>query len=130
MVDDEHIKAFNAYSKLDLKVTPTLFLEFHGTEASTREQAETFAAIAEELGGGPFDWATKEEDRQKLWQARHDAFWATKSLVPGKDAFATDVCVPISRLAECVTETPEGFRRATASMRPSSAMWATAISMP
>ncbi|MCB1379446.1 MAG: FAD-binding protein [Alphaproteobacteria bacterium] len=105
LVDSEHVRAFNAYSKLDLKVTPTLFLEFHGTAASTREQAETFAAIAEELGGGPFDWASKEEDRQRLWQARHDAFWATKSLMPGKDAFATDVCVPISRLAECVTET-------------------------
>ncbi len=105
LVDDEHVKAFNAYSKLDLKVAPTLFLEFHGSVASTREQAETFAAIAEELGGGPFEWASKEEERQKLWQARHDAFWATKSLMPGKDAFATDVCVPISRLAECVTET-------------------------
>jgi D-lactate dehydrogenase (cytochrome) len=57
------------------------------------------------LGGGPFTWATKEEDRQRLWQARHDAFWATKSLMPGKEAFATDVCVPISRLAECVNET-------------------------
>lgn len=105
LVDDEHVKAFNAYSKLDLTVAPTLFLEFHGSVASTREQAETFGAIAEELGGGPFQWASKEEDRQKLWQARHDAFWATKSLMPGKDAFATDVCVPISRLAECVTET-------------------------
>ena len=107
LVDAEHVKAFNAYSKLDLKVTPTLFLEFHGTEAATREQAENFAAIAEELGGGPFEWATKEEERQKLWQARHDAFWATKALMPGKDAFATDVCVPISRLAECVTLTQE-----------------------
>ena len=105
LVDAEHVKAFNAYSKLDLRVTPTLFLEFHGTVASAQEQAETFAAIAEELGGGPYSMATKEEDRQKLWQARHDAFWATKSLMPGKDAFATDVCVPISRLAECVNET-------------------------
>jgi D-lactate dehydrogenase (cytochrome) len=105
LVDDEHIKAFNAYSKLNLKVTPTLFLEFHGTEASTREQTEAFAAIASELGGERFDWASKEEERQRLWQARHDAFWATKSLMPGKDAFATDVCVPISRLAECVSET-------------------------
>jgi D-lactate dehydrogenase (cytochrome) len=105
LVDEEHVKAFNAYSKIDLQVKPTLFLEFHGTAASAQEQAETFAAIAEDLGGGPYRWATKEEDRQKLWQARHDAFWATKSLVPGKDAFATDVCVPISRLAECVTET-------------------------
>ena len=107
LVDGEHVKAFNAYSKTDLKVTPTLFLEFHGTEASTREQAETFGAIAEEFGGGPLTWASKEEDRQKLWQARHDAFWATKSLMPGKDAFATDVCVPISRLAECVVATQE-----------------------
>ena len=105
LVDSEHVKAFNAYSKLDLKVTPTLFLEFHGTEASAREQAETFAAIAEDLGGGPYSMAVKEEDRQKLWQARHDAFWATKSLMPGKESFSTDVCVPISRLAECVTET-------------------------
>ena len=105
LVDAEHVKAFNAYSHLDLAVSPTLFLEFHGTVASAREQAETFAAIAEELGGGPYRWAEKEEDRQKLWQARHDAFWATRSLMPGKDAFATDVCVPISRLAECVTDT-------------------------
>jgi D-lactate dehydrogenase (cytochrome) len=105
LVDSEHVKAFNAYSKLDLKVTPTLFLEFHGTEASAREQAETFAAIAEDLGGGPYTMATKEEDRTKLWQARHDAFWATKSLMPGKESFSTDVCVPISKLAECVTET-------------------------
>ena len=105
LVDAEHVKAFNAYSKLDLKVSPTLFLEFHGTAASAREQAETFAAIAEDLGGGPFDWAAKEEDRQKLWQARHDAFWATKSMFPGKESFSTDVCVPISRLAQCVTET-------------------------
>ena len=105
LVDAEHVKAFNAYSHLDLAVSPTLFLEFHGTVASAREQAETFAAIAEELGGGPYRWAEKEEDRQKLWQARHDAFWATKSLMPGKSAFATDVCVPISRLAECVADT-------------------------
>jgi D-lactate dehydrogenase (cytochrome) len=107
LVDAEHVKAFNAYSKLDLAVTPTLFVEFHGSAASTREQSETFGAIAEELGGGPFSWATKEEDRTKLWQARHDAFWATRSLMPGKEAFATDVCVPISRLAQCVKETQQ-----------------------
>jgi D-lactate dehydrogenase (cytochrome) len=111
LVDSEHVKAFNAYSKLDLRVTPTLFLEFHGSEASTREQSETFGTIAEALGGGPFTWATREEERQKLWQARHDAFWATKSLMPGKDAFATDVCVPISRLAQCVMETQEDIER-------------------
>jgi D-lactate dehydrogenase (cytochrome) len=107
LVDAEHIRAFNIHSKLDLKVTPTLFLEFHGTAAGTREQAEYFAAIAAEHGGGDFTWASKEEDRQKLWQARHDAFWATKAMMPGKESFATDVCVPISRLAECVTATQE-----------------------
>ncbi len=106
LVDAEHVKAFNAYSKLDLKVTPTLFLEFHGTTASAQEQAETFAAIAEELGRRAlFHGHQGGGAAEKLWQARHDAFWATRSLMPGKEAFATDVCVPISRLAECVTET-------------------------
>lgn len=105
LVDDVHIRAFNAYSGLELKEAPTLFVEFHGTTAGTAEQSELFGAIAEEEGGGPFDWSPREENRNRLWQARHDAFWAAKALVPGKDAFATDVCVPISRLAECVTET-------------------------
>ncbi len=106
LVDAEHIKAINAYSKLSLAISPTLFVEFHGTEAGTREQAEMFEAIAAELGGDNFTWATLEEDRNRLWQARHDAFWATKNMKPGKsESFATDVCVPISRLAECVEET-------------------------
>jgi D-lactate dehydrogenase (cytochrome) len=108
LVDVEHIKAINAYSKLTLAEAPTLFVEFHGTEAGVAEQAEMFAAIASEFGAGAFDWATQEEDRTKLWQARHDAFWATKSLMPGKEeSIATDVCVPISRLAECVVETQQ-----------------------
>jgi D-lactate dehydrogenase (cytochrome) len=111
LVDAEHVKAFNAYSNLDLLVTPTLFLEFHGTEASAQEQAETFMAIAQDLGGGPYRMARKEEDRQKLWQARHDAFWATKALMPGKESFATDVCVPISCLAACVAETQQDLAR-------------------
>ena len=110
LVDEEHVKAFNAYSKIDLKIAPTLFLEFHGTPAGTEEQSLLFAGIAEEFGGGPFTWATKEEDRQRLWQARHDAFWATKSLMPGKESFATDVCVPISRLAQCVNETRDDLK--------------------
>lgn len=111
LVDELHVKAFNVYSKLDLKVVPTLFVEFHGTPASTAEQSEIFSAIAGELGGGPFEWATREEERQKLWQARHDAFWATRTLMPGKEVFSTDVCVPISRLAECVRETQEDLAR-------------------
>ena len=106
LVDAEHIKAINAYSKLTLPVSPTLFVEFHGTDAWTEEQSERFAEIAASQGGGAFDWATKEEDRARLWQARHDAFWATKNIKAGKsESFASDVCVPISRLAECVEET-------------------------
>jgi D-lactate dehydrogenase (cytochrome) len=106
LVDAEHIKAINAYSKLSLVVAPTLFVEFHGTPAGTKEQSGMFAAIAAEHGGGTFEWATREEERTRLWQARHDAFWATKNILPGKsEAIATDVCVPISRLAECVEQT-------------------------
>ncbi|QPC41874.1 FAD-binding protein [Kaustia mangrovi] len=105
LLDEVQVRACNAYSDLGLKETPTLFLEFHGTEAGTHEQSETFGEIAQEFGGGPFDWTTKPEDRTKLWQARHDAFWAGKSLMPAKEVFSTDVCVPISRLAECVVET-------------------------
>jgi D-lactate dehydrogenase (cytochrome) len=108
LVDAENIKALNAYSKLTLKETPTLFVEFHGTVAGAREQAERFAEIVEANGGGPFEWTSREEDRLRLWQARHDAFWATKNIVPGKpDNLATDVCVPISRLAECVVQTQD-----------------------
>jgi D-lactate dehydrogenase (cytochrome) len=106
LVDAAHIKAINAYSKLTLVEAPTLFVEFHGTHAGVKEQHELFQAIAEDNGGGAFAWATREEDRVKLWQARHDAFWATQAIVPGQpDAFSTDVCVPISRLAECVEQT-------------------------
>jgi D-lactate dehydrogenase (cytochrome) len=81
-----------------------LFVEFHGSEASVAEQSQRFGEIARELGGGPFDWATKAEDRTRLWQARHDAYWAAIGMRPGIAALSTDVCVPISRLAECVTQ--------------------------
>ncbi len=102
LVDAEHIKAINEYSKLSLDVKPTLFLEFHGTKLGAREQADSFSEIAADLGGGPFETATREEDRAKLWQARHDAFWATVHVYPDKQRLSTDVCVPISRLAEIV----------------------------
>jgi D-lactate dehydrogenase (cytochrome) len=105
LLDELQVKASNAYSKLTLPETPMLFLEFHGSEAGVAEQSRTFGEIAAEFGGGPFDWATKTEERTKLWQARHDAYWSARALRPGAGAFATDVCVPISRLAECVTAT-------------------------
>jgi D-lactate dehydrogenase (cytochrome) len=105
LLDALQIKASNAYSGLTLPEMPTLFVEFHGTDASVAEQSERFGEIVGEFGGGPFEWATKAEDRSRLWQARHDGYLAARRLRPGASAFATDVCVPISRLAECVTET-------------------------
>ena len=105
LLDALQIKASNAYSKLTLPEVPMLFLEFHGSAASVAEQSKRFGEIASEFGGGPFDWAIKAEDRSHLWQARHDAYWAGRSLRPGVQAIATDVCVPISKLAECVTAT-------------------------
>jgi D-lactate dehydrogenase (cytochrome) len=103
LLDPLQIRACNAYSKLTLQEVPTLFLEFHGTDAGVKEQSERFGEIVKDLGGGPFEWTTKPEERTRLWQARHDVYWAAKALRPGAQAFATDVCVPISRLAECVT---------------------------
>jgi D-lactate dehydrogenase (cytochrome) len=105
LLDALQIKASNAYSKLTLPEVPTLFVEFHGTDASVAEQSKRFGEIVGEFGGGPFEWATKAEDRNRLWQARHDGYHAAKRLRPGAAAFATDVCVPISRLAECVNAT-------------------------
>ncbi|MBZ8135218.1 FAD-binding oxidoreductase [Afifella sp. IM 167] len=107
LLDTLQMKACNAYSKLDYPEMPTLFVEFHGTEAGAAEQAERFGEIAAEFGGGSFSWTTREEERAKLWQARHDAYWAASALRPGARAFATDACVPISRLADCVRETME-----------------------
>lgn len=105
LLDDVMIRGVNLHAKLGLPETTMLFVEFHGTEAGVAEQSQRFGEIAAEYGGGPFEWATKAEDRSKLWQARHDAYWAAKALRPGFDSVATDVCVPISQLAECVEET-------------------------
>jgi D-lactate dehydrogenase (cytochrome) len=104
-IDPIAIKATNNYSKLGLAEQPTLFLEFHGSETGVKEQAERFGEIAAEFGGGPFKWTTQAEERTRLWQARHDAYFAMMSLRPGAKSLATDICVPISRLAEAVTET-------------------------
>ena len=105
LLDEAQIEACNAHSKMDLRPVPTLFLEFHGTPVTTREQADMFADIAADNGGSDFQWAERAEDRSKLWAARHDAYWAARTYRPGTQAIATDVCVPISRLAECVVET-------------------------
>jgi len=105
LLDELQVKATNLYSKLTLPEVPMLFVEFHGSPAGVAEQSERFGEIAGDLGGGPFEWTTKPEDRTRLWQARHDAYWAGRGLRPGVQVIATDVCVPLSRLAECVTET-------------------------
>ena len=105
LLDALQVRAVNLYSKLTLAETPMLFLEFHGTEAGVAEQSERFGEIAKEFGGGPFQWATKPEERTRLWEARHNAALSTFTLRPGAKMIPTDVCVPISRLAECVAET-------------------------
>jgi D-lactate dehydrogenase (cytochrome) len=105
LLDAAQVKACNAYSKLDLEETPMLFVEFHGTQEGVGEQAALFGEIADGFSGGPFRWETEAEKRTALWQARHDAYWAALQLRPGAKGVATDVCVPISRLADCIAET-------------------------
>lgn len=105
LLDEVQIRGCNLYSKLGLPETPTLFFEFHGTAAWAEEQARMAGEIAEGFGGGAFRWASDAEERNRLWAARHDALWAAKALRPGAESWATDVCVPISRLAECILET-------------------------
>ncbi len=105
LLDAVQVRACNLYSKLGLPERPHLFVEFHGTPKGVEEQAEAFGALAGAEGGSAFAWATRPEERARLWQARHDVFWASALLRPGARAVATDVCVPISRLAACVAET-------------------------
>lgn len=111
LLDGVQISAANAYSKLTLKETPTLFVELHGTAAATKEQVSTFEEIARNNGALEFSWAVEQEERRKLWKARHDAFWAVRANWPGKAVLVTDVAVPISRLAQCITETEADIRR-------------------
>lgn len=105
LLDDVQMDACNKYSGLDYPVQPTLFFEFHGSERSVVEQVEQVQGIAGDFGASEFKWAQKPEDRSKLWQARHDAYYAGIALRPGAKGIATDVCVPISKLAECILET-------------------------
>jgi D-lactate dehydrogenase (cytochrome) len=110
LLDEVQLDAINRYSKLDYAVQPTLFFEFHGTEAGVMEQVEMVKAITTDHGGSAFRWATQAEDRNKLWQARHNAYYAALALRPGAKGWATDVCVPISRLADCISETKRELR--------------------
>lgn len=105
LMDEAMVAAVNRYSKTDHKVAPTLFFEFHGSQAGVTEQAERVQAIAGEFGAEGFRWAVAAEDRSKLWAARHSAYYAGINLKPGSRAYTTDACVPISRLAECLLET-------------------------
>jgi D-lactate dehydrogenase (cytochrome) len=106
LLDEVQMRACITYSHLDgYEARPTLFFEFHGTQASAAEQAEMVKAISDDFGGSAFQWTAHAEDRTKLWQARHDAYYAAIALAPGKKGIATDACVPISKLADCIIET-------------------------
>ncbi len=105
LLDEVQIRVCNAHSRLGLSERPTLFVEFAGSEASVAEQAERFGEIVADYAAGPFEWARDADERARLWRARHDVFWALRSYRPGASVVVTDVCVPISRLAECVAET-------------------------
>jgi D-lactate dehydrogenase (cytochrome) len=105
-LDDKQIEAINRYSKMDLPVLPTLFFEFHGlSKREVKERAELMQSLAAEHGGHSFEWRTNLNDMEELWSARHNAYFASRALRPGAEVLTTDVCVPISRLAECIAET-------------------------
>ena len=105
LLDAIQVKACNLYSKLSLPEEPLLLLEFHGSKKSVDEQSELFGEIALEFGGNNYEWTSNNEERNNLWKARHDAYWAARSYMPGTEMYSTDVCVPISRLSECIVET-------------------------
>ena len=113
ILDDLQMQAVNRWSKLDYPEVTTLFFEFHGSEQYVAEQVETVAALAAANGGGAFKWSNRPEERSKLWKARHDAYYAALGLRPGSTGWATDVCVPISRLAECIGETKKDLETAS-----------------
>lgn len=112
-LDEVLMDAVNRYSRLDYAVTPTLFFEFHGTAALVEELSRSAASITARHGGGEFRWATSPEERQRLWQARYDAYYACLALRPNSTAYPTDVCVPISNLAECIRRAKQHVARTT-----------------
>ena len=110
-LDETSVRALNAHDKLSLPEKPLLLFEFHGSEYGVKEQAELVQQIANDHGAIGFEWATRPEDRSRLWQARHNAYFALLQLRPGSRAISTDCCVPISRLAECLLATKEDLER-------------------
>ncbi|MFM7012331.1 MAG: FAD-binding oxidoreductase [Betaproteobacteria bacterium] len=113
LMDANAVMAGNRYAKLTLRETPLLLFEFHGSEASVKEQAQTVQELAKDCGGMDFEWAERPEDRNRLWTARHNAYFAGLQLRPGCRASTTDVCVPISRLAECIDEATKLLEKAS-----------------
>jgi len=110
-LDENGVKAINKHDKLTLPEKSLLLFEFHGSEHGVKEQAEVVQEIATEHGATGFEWATRPEDRTRLWQARHNAYFAILQMRPGSRAISTDCCVPISRLAECLLETKADCER-------------------
>ena len=104
LIDANTVRMVNAHSKLSLREEPMLLMEFHGSPAGVKEQAETVQEIATEHGGNAFEWATTPEERTRLWTARHNAYFAAIQSKPGCRAISTDTCVPISRLADCLLD--------------------------
>jgi D-lactate dehydrogenase (cytochrome) len=113
LLDAAQMKVINNYSGTRYTEKVALFLEFHGSHASAKEQAETVGEICAEFGGSEFEWTAFEEERSEMWNARHSAAYAIMALKPGTKTYATDVCVPISRLAECIRETREDVKKST-----------------
>ncbi|GAC1651176.1 MAG: FAD-linked oxidase C-terminal domain-containing protein [Acidobacteriaceae bacterium] len=113
-LDDKQVDAINRYAKTEMTVAPTLFFEFHGLNArAVSDQAVMLQSLAAEHGGQSFQWKQTLEDRDELWSARHDAYYATQALKPGAKIWVTDVCVPISKLAECINKAKEDVDRAS-----------------
>jgi D-lactate dehydrogenase (cytochrome) len=104
LIDHNSVRMVNAYAKLGLREEPLLLMEFHGSPAGVKEQAETVQEIASEFGGNAFEWAVTPEERTRLWTARHNAYFAAVQSRPGCRAISTDTCVPISRLADCLLD--------------------------
>lgn len=107
LLDGAQMAAINNYSKTNYPAKPTLFVEFHGSEAGVKEQAALFGEVCDGYHGGGFSWTSNTEERSRMWTARHNAAYAAMAVRSGAQAIATDICVPISKLAECIREIRE-----------------------